>query len=35
MTRQELKNCIIKLPFEYVCKIKRNDNHLRYHYDKI
>ena len=34
MTRQELKETIEKLPFEYVSKIKGDKKHLRYHYDK-
>jgi hypothetical protein len=34
MNRKDLKECIQELPFEYVCKVKGNKNHLRYHYDK-
>lgn len=34
MNRKELKECIEELPFNYICKIKGNNNHLRYHYDK-
>ena len=34
MNRQELKECVANLPFKYICKIKGNKNHLRYHYDK-
>ena len=34
MTRKELKETIALLPFEYICKIKGNKDHLRYHYNK-